>query len=111
MSECFVVAGFKVAVDGEQAVCSLPGVDELGAEPPPNQEQQIRQALQPGGCLAGKQMVISLEGIPAVSSRQLGSLLTVYRAIGSTGKIPVRGVRPNIRELFNMTKMDQFFDY
>ena len=111
MSESFELAGFTVALEGDQAVCSFASVDELGNEPPLDQEEQIRLALQPGGCLAGKQMVISLEGIPAVSSRQLGSLLAIYRAIGSNDKITVRGVRRNVRELFSMTKMEQFFDY
>ncbi|HUU85308.1 MAG TPA: hypothetical protein VM243_17550 [Phycisphaerae bacterium] len=111
MSEVFELAGFTVALEGDEAVCCFAGVDELGNEPPANQEEQIRQALQPGGSLSGKHMVVSLEGIPAVSSRQLSSLVAVFRAVGSEDRIPVRGVRRNVRRLFDMTKMDQFFEY
>ncbi len=111
MSEVLDIAGFTVALEGDQAVYSFAGVEELGVEPPPNQEVQLREAMQPGGSLAGKRMVISLEGMPALSSRQLGSLLAIYRAVGSKDKIAVRGIRPNVRTLFDMTKMDQFFEY
>ena len=111
MSELLDIAGFTVTVEGDQAVYSFANVDELGLEPPPNQEGCLREAMQPGGSLAGKRMVISLEGMPALSSRQLGSLLAIYRAVDSKDKIAIRGIRRNVRTLFDMTKMDQFFEY
>ena len=111
MSETMEIGGFAVSLEGDEAVCRLLLRDDLGVEPPADQEEQLSQAMAPGGSLAGKLLVISLEGIPAVSSRQLGSMLSLYRAAGLDAKIAVRGIRPNVRELFKMTKMDQFFGY
>lgn len=111
MSEPLEIAGFRVSLEGDEAFCRFVGRDEPGADPPPNLEQDFRDALQPGGRLAGKRLVVSLDTTPAMSSRQLGSLLAIHRAAGADQKLVVRGVRRNVRQLFDLTRMDKFFDY
>ena len=111
MSHEIELAGFAVVLEDQEAVCRFAVVDDPTVNPPPDPEEAFRREMQPGGRLAGKQLVISLEDTPAMSSRQLGSLLAIHRAWGGRGKLTVRGVRPNVRELFDMTKMGQFFEY
>jgi hypothetical protein len=111
MSEPFEIAGFRVSLEGDEAVCRFASRDEPGADPPPSLEQDFRDELQPGGRLAGKRLVVFLDTMPAMSSRQLGSLLAIHRAAGADQKLVVRGVRRNIRQLFDLTRMDKFFDY
>jgi anti-anti-sigma factor len=111
MADELEIAGFRVSLEGEEAVCRFALSEDLGVDPPPNLEENFRSELQPGGRLQGKRLVVSLDTMLAMSSRQLGSLLSIHRATGTGGKLAVRGVRRNVRELFEMTRMDQFFDY
>jgi len=111
MSERLDICGFVVSLEGDEAVCRFAGPSELGSGVPPTLEEAFRTELQPGGRLAGKSLVVSLSDTPALSSRQLGALLAVHRAAGGEAKLVIRGVRPNVRDLFEMTRMAEFFDY
>ena len=111
MSEQFEISGFRVSLEGDEAVCRFGPAGKASADTPPDLEQNFHDELQAGGRLAGKRLVVSLDTLPAMSSRQLGSLLAIHRAACPGEKLVVRGVGRNIRELFEMTRMDAFFDY
>jgi len=103
--------GFRVSLEGEEAVCRLAAADDFGAEPPTNLQAEFGRAFQTDGPLAGKRLVVDLDAVRAISSRQLGSLLALHQAAGHKHKLVVRGAGPNIRELFDVTRMDQYFEY
>ncbi len=111
MLEEFELSGFIVTLQEEEAICRFADPEDLGVDPPIDQEEKFHNELEPGGRLAGKRVVIALDTMPAMSSRQLGSLLAIHRASKQPGKLVVRGARRNVRELFAITRMDQFFDY
>lgn len=52
-----------------------------------------------------------LQQIPAISSRQLGLMLALKKALrGRCEKIRVSGVRENVRRLLEITQTLQFFE-
>jgi len=111
MPEELDIAGFRVTIDGDRAVCRFAVLEDMGVDPPPDLEDVFRREVESGGRLAGKRVVFALDNMRAMSSRQLGSLLAIRKALEPEGLVPVRGIQPNVRELFGMTRMDQFFDY
>ena len=111
MGDSFEIGWFRVSLEGEEAVCRFAGRHDFSEEPPSGLPEAFEDELAPGGRLAGYRLVVALDDVPAVSSRQLGALLAVHRAAGGGGKLAIRGVRPNVRSLFDMTKMADFFEY
>jgi len=111
MSKDLQLSGFRVSLEGEEAVCRLVTTDDFGLEPMANMQAEFGRAFQADGPLAGKRLVVDLDAVRAISSRQLGSLLALHQAAGRKHKLVVRGAGPNIRELFDVTRMDQYFEY
>jgi hypothetical protein len=62
------------------------------------------------GLLDNRQIVIDLEDLPAISSKQLGAMLAVKQACGEGRRIQVINLRPNVRELLSVTRLGDFFD-
>ncbi len=111
MSDNFEVGGFCVSIEGDEAVCRFVAGEDFGEELPPAMEDEIAAEFKTGGRLAGRRLVVVLDEVAAVSSRQLGALLSLHRGAGGEQRVPIRGVRPNVRGLFEMSRMDKFFDY
>ncbi|MFQ5490392.1 MAG: STAS domain-containing protein [Phycisphaerae bacterium] len=111
MTDSFDIAGFSVSLEGDQATFRLTPRHDFDDEPSADLKQCLTPEFGPGGRLAGKHVVVALEDVPALSSRQLGALMSVQRATGTGKKLTVRGARRNIRELFKLTKMTELFDY
>lgn len=111
MADSFEIASLTVSLDGDQAIVRFGSEDDLCDMHTTDLEQRLTAELQEGGRLAGKRLVVALEDMPALSSRQLGTLMSIQRASGTGGKLTVRGARRNVRELFALTKMGEFFDY
>ncbi len=107
----FEIAGFGVTVEGHEAVCRFLDREESWTEIPPGLEEVFRAEFGPGGRFRHCRPVVALDNAPALSSRQLGALLAVHRAVGGGAKLEVRGVRPNVRQLFKLAGMAEFFDY
>ncbi|MCP4246633.1 MAG: STAS domain-containing protein [bacterium] len=111
MADTLQLAGFQVVVEGDEAVCRFAAGQAPALEVLPNPEEAFAKEFQPGGRLTGKRLVVALDDVPAISSSQLGSLLAIQKATGREDKTTVRGAGPNIRELFDITRMDRYFDY
>ena len=80
MADSFEIAGFIVSLEGDEALCRFATQPEFGAEPPSGLEEAFAAEFQPGGRLVGRRLVVVLDDVPAVSSRQLGALLAVRGA-------------------------------
>jgi DNA-directed RNA polymerase subunit RPC12/RpoP len=56
-------------------------------------------------------VVADFSGVTVVDSAALGRLLTLHRKCQQAGgRLTVRGVRPEVRELFQLTKLDRILD-
>ncbi len=59
--------------------------------------------------LEGKRFVVDLDNLPAVSSRQLGMLLTIRKACQPYGDTELRSVSDSVKYLLHMTRMASYF--
>ena len=81
-------------------------------ELPANLERQLGERLA-NLLAAGDRpaVVLDLEGIPAISSRQLGVMLTLSKVLrDSVPRLPLKGVSGGVRRLLEVTRTDQFFE-
>lgn len=62
------------------------------------------------GLLDHRDVIIDLENLPAISSKQLGAMLAVKQACGEGRRVQVINLRPNVRELLSVTRLGDFFD-
>jgi len=56
-----------------------------------------------------KRFVVDLEGLPALSSRQLGTMLTIRHACEPFGTVELEGVSGGVLYLLNLTRMAPYF--
>lgn len=77
---------------------------------PGDYEQTLRDHLGP--FLAAQQpFILDLGELPAVSSRQLGLMLTLHKVIQPQyHRLQLRGTTPGVRHVLELTRTRQFFD-
>ena len=113
MSETIEIPPFVVTI-GESDVSFRFDRESLeqGVEYPPDLEGLIGDMVEAHlNLLANRQLIIDLEDLPAISSKQLGAMLAICKACGQDRKIRVLNVRPHVRELLHITKLGGFFEY
>ena len=81
-------------------------------ELPPDYErflvERLRPLLDPGKSPA---VEIDLENLPGISSRQLGLMLALQKALADHyEKLCVTGLSDGVRRLLNLTRTEQFFE-
>lgn len=86
---------------------SEPG--DIALELPTDYEQVLARQLAE---LAGAPGVaVDLHGIPAISSRQLGVLIALQKALRTqTPRLPLLGVAPAVKRLLDISQTAQFFE-
>ena len=58
-----------------------------------------------------KKILINLENVRFLSSAAISKLLVINKRLhGSGGVVKICNVRPEVREVFNITQLDQIFD-
>lgn len=76
------------------------GIQELGAELFALVEQQNRKAI-----------LLNFDGVEFLSSAALGKLITFDRKVkAAKGRMKLCGIRPEILEVFQVTKLNKVFD-
>ena len=118
MSETFEVSPFVASVESDAVVFRFDRNSFAhGFEYPPNLEGLLAGVVadRPER-FASRRIVIDLEDLPAISSKQLGAMLAIRQICaadpsGSGSKILVRNLRPNVRELLQITKLGDFFEW
>jgi len=54
---------------------------------------------------------MDLQGLPAISSRHLGLMLALQKALaGHYQRLPMTGISDGVRRLLNLTRTAQFFE-
>ncbi len=111
MSETLALPPFQVDVEPRNVTFRFdPASLEHGFEYPPNLEGMIGSVLKTRpGLLDEREVVIDLADLPAISSKQLGAMLAVRTACGLERTIRVTNLRPNVKELLHVTKLEDFF--
>lgn len=88
---------------------------EDGAQAMPHDEAGLESAL--GRRIAtdpesfrDRRVVIDLANMKALSSSQLGALLTVRKAFGDNHHVQLENLQPNVREALRVTHLANLFD-
>lgn len=97
---------------GNHLCFRLKDQEEIFAELPPDYEQflasELEEILSSGQVSSAE---IDLENAPALSSRQLGSLIALQKVLRKHfDRVPVQGLSAKVRHLLELTRTDQFFD-
>ena len=113
MSESVDLSPFVLTIDDSAVTFRFdPESLEQGFEYPPDLERVISGLLETRpGLLEKRRLVIDLEELPAISSKQLGAMLAVRKACDVTDPIRLLNLRPNVRELLHITRLGDFFDW
>jgi anti-anti-sigma factor len=89
---------------------TAPGAMTL--ELPPDYESFLGERLEPMLGSSGKpSVVMDLQGLPAISSRQLGLMLALHKTLSRhCGRLPITGISDGVRRLLDLTRTAQFFE-
>ncbi len=98
--------------EGDLLRFSLLRQDDILPELPPDYElelaEQLADLLAEGPTLSAE---IDLRDVPAISSRELGSIIALQRVLRpAVGPVRVVGVSSGVRHLLKLTRTDQLFD-
>lgn len=95
-----------IKIDGNNAIGTLAGRLDTAAA------TQFSQDMQPLVDNAEKQIVLDCNDLEFISSSGLRLLLTLRKAtMAKGGKVLLRGVRPEIKQVFTITGFSSLFDF
>lgn len=97
---------------GDRWRFTLTTPNEISLELPPDYEEYLHAKLDPLLQAPGTpEIEMSLEGLPALSSRQLGLMLALQKTLARhSSRLHVTGVSKGVHHLLNVTRTAQFFD-
>jgi anti-anti-sigma factor len=112
MPETLDLGPLQMSRQGQRCYFTLSVPDDIGLELPPDLEAQLAarlaRAVPPGPGLA---VVLDLQDVPAISSRQLGVMLALHKCLSAcSARLPVTHASERVRRLLAVTKTDQFFE-
>lgn len=58
---------------------------------------------------AARAVLIRMDGVTYVSSRGLGKLVALMKQLKPDGEVVLYGLRPNVREVFAITRLHEMF--
>jgi anti-anti-sigma regulatory factor len=101
-----------LARDGDHWRFTITSPNEVMLELPPDYERFLTKALDRLERASREvQIEMDLGNLPGLSSRQLGLMLALQKALADhCERLPLTGVSPGVRQLLNITRTDRFFD-
>jgi len=100
-----------IEVTPSQVVFRFANPHAMMLEIPVSLEEELARFLEEHrGELEGKRFLIDLQNLPALSSRQLGMMLTVRKLCQSLGTVELEGLSGSVRHLLHMTRMARYFN-
>jgi anti-anti-sigma factor len=85
--------------------------EAMTLEIPVSLEQELSEYVDTHrGDVEQKRLIIDLQELPAVSSRQLGTMLTIRKICDPIGEVELAGVSEGVRYLLHLTKMSKYFN-
>lgn len=112
MLETIDLGPLRLTRDTDGCCFTLAAPANLTLSIPPDYDRVILGMLNdvaPSGEIRPARM--DLQNLPAISSRQLGLMLALFKALRSRHeRLRLTGVHENVRKLLEMTKITQFFE-
>ena len=90
--------------NGDKVVCTLSG--RLNTEVATGLCSQVDELIVQA---QGKQLVIDCSGLEYISSSGLRLFLKIRKQCGGT--VVIKGMQPDIKQIFTLTKIDSFFEF
>lgn len=112
MAEISDLGPFRIEPAGARWRLTLKPILDLAEETPRDFHVTLRARLDAVlGDSAPIDIFLDLQEVPAISSRQLGLMLSLKKALaGRCDKVRVTGVRENVMRLLGITHTLQFFE-
>lgn len=105
------VGPLTIELDERRALFRFADPVSTSLEIPPSFEEQLRDVAEDlSGRLRGKSVEMDLGNVPAISSRQLGLILTVREVMKPFSPLKLLSVSPSVRHLLKLTGTDRFFE-
>ncbi|MBN1342656.1 MAG: STAS domain-containing protein [Phycisphaerae bacterium] len=99
-----------VETDASQVRFRFTSPDRMTLEVPVSLEGELSDYVaEHREALTGKRLVIDLGSLPAVSSRQLGMMLTIRKTCQPLGEVELESVSDGVRYLLKLTRMAGYF--
>lgn len=112
MSETIEIGPIRIDVDDKTVVCRFTDPAATMFEIPASLEEQLRSRVEERhGILEGKSVHIELGNLPAISSRQLGMILTIREVMKPYGPLQLHNVSTSVKHLLKLTGTERFFDF
>lgn len=106
------IGPLTIRLDGDTWRITLTTPDEVTLELPPNYDKTIRDALDSVIRDRPVDIVFDLGSLPGISSRQLGLMLALRKAVAYRGdRLRVAGATDPVKELLRVTHTEQFFEF
>lgn len=105
------IGPIRIEIDEAQVRFRFVNPKAMTLEIPISLEEETADYLaEHRAAVTGKQFVINLQDLPAVSSRQLGIMLTIRKICDPIGPVRLENVSEGVRYLLNLTRMSQYFN-
>lgn len=111
MAKKIEVGPLQIRIEADDIWFAFTDSGSLMLEIPPTFEEQLRDAAEDNkSSFTGKSVHLDLASLPAISSRQLGMILTVRDVMKPFGALQLHNVSGSVKHLLRMTGTDRFFD-
>jgi anti-anti-sigma regulatory factor len=111
MGQTLEVSPLQIELGGTEVWFRFSDPAAAMLEIPPAFEEQLRDIVDNHRLdLEGRSMHLELGNIAAISSRQLGMILTVREVMKSFGKLQLHNISGSVKHLLQLTGTDRFFD-
>ena len=82
----------------------------MALEVPATLEYDLNQFIEEHKeSLSGCQLLVDLQGVTGINSRQLGVMLALRQVLAAQGSLALRGLSQGVKRLLAMTRMEHFF--
>lgn len=111
MSRSIDVSPLMIEIGEQELWFRFTDPDAIMLEVPPEFEEQLRQAVEENRQqFEGKTLHLELENLTAISSRQLGMILTLREVMKPFGQLQLHNTSESVKRLLQLTGTDRFFD-
>ena len=112
LSEVRDLGPLTLTQEGEHWCFTITAPSEIMLELPPNYERFLTERLERlTSASRDLQVEMDLAEAPALSSRQLGLMLALHKALADyCDRLPLVRVSPGVRRLLDLTRTIQFFE-
>ncbi len=98
------IMNFNIEQSGSEVICTLSG--RLNTEVATGLCNQVDELIAQA---QGKHLVIDCSGLEYISSSGLRLFLKIKKQLNGT--ITIKSMKPDIKQILTLTKIDSFFDF